>query len=311
MEFSSVFQSILVMGAMIGVGCLLSRHITWNEDTRTFLIQIIVNIAMPCIILASIFQFPIDQDVFKQIAIIFLISVVINVLGIGLGWILARMMNASPQKAKEMAILSGLGNTGFIGLPLCAALFGPKGALLAAVFDAGLDFTIWTVGVIMLQKHQRFSFSSLKSMVNIPMIAIVVGLFIAYLNVQPPQIFITLTENLAHLASPLAMIYIGLLVPSLWKKKKQIHLPQLGLPIVCKLLLFPVLTVLFLHLFTLEMDVIQVVLVQSTMPTITVASILFAKYAADEEMGAAATVFSTLISLSTIPVMVYVLSHFV
>lgn len=312
MEFASVFQSIFIMGSMIGIGSMLAKHVPLNEDTRKLMIQLIVNVAMPCIILNSIFQFPIDQEVLKQVLMIFFLSIALNILGIGLGWTLALISKAPPHKARELAIISGLGNTGFIGLPLCAVLFGPKGALLAAVFDAGLDFTIWTVGIIFLQRDKGFSLGSLKAMLNLPMAAIVIGLSFAALHLQPPSIFVDMTGKLAHLASPLAMMYIGMLIPSLLKKKGQISIPQLGVPIGCKLILFPVLTAFILQaVSSLDMEITQVILVQSTMPTITLASILFAKCAADEEMGAAATVFSTLVSLSTIPVMVYFLSHWI
>lgn len=311
MEFASVFQSIFMMGSMIGIGSLLAKHAPLNDDTRNLMIQLIVNVAMPCIILNSIFQFPINQQVLKQVLMIFFLSIALNILGIGLGWILALISKAPPNKAREMAILSGLGNTGFIGLPLCAVLFGPKGALLAAVFDAGLDFTLWTVGIIFLQRDKNFSLGSMKAMLNLPMAAIILGLATAALNFHPPAIVVDMTEKLANLASPLAMMYIGMLFPSLLKKKGQISLPQLGLPIVCKLILFPILTAFIFQSVSLDLEITQVILVQSTMPTITLASILFAKCAADEEMGAAATVFSTLVSLTTIPFMVYLLSHWI
>ncbi|MCK9912481.1 hypothetical protein MXD81_25220, partial [Microbacteriaceae bacterium K1510] len=62
----------------------------------------------------------------------------------------------------------------------------------------------------------------------------------------------------------------------------------------------------FLYLFALEKEIARIAMVQVAMPTIAMASILFARYAADEEMGAMTTVFSTLIGLATIPAVVLV-----
>ncbi|MDQ0176608.1 AEC family transporter [Bacillus chungangensis] len=306
MEFTTILSSVAVMGIMIGIGMLLRKRLDFNADSQAMLISIIVNVAMPCIIIASIFQFPMDSHVFHLVFLTFMFSVLINIAGIGIGWLVARLMKYPNQKAKEMAIVSGLGNTGFIGIPLCAILFGPKGALLAAVFDAGLDFTLWSVGVLLLQKEAAFSFRSLKAMINIPMIAIIVGLTLGYFQFQPPTFIVSLTANLASIASPLAMMYIGLLVPTLWGKVGSISKLQLGIPIILKLLLFPTVTILILSLISLDMGITQVALVQSTMPTITIASIVFTKYRADGDMAAAATIFSTLLALCTIPVMVYV-----
>ncbi|MGG3449228.1 hypothetical protein ABER98_04845 [Domibacillus aminovorans] len=65
---------------------------------------------------------------------------------------------------------------------------------------------------------------------------------------------------------------------------------------------------LFLNL---ELTIVQTVLIQSMMPTLTLASILFAKYSADENVGAITTVLSTLLALLTIPFMIYLVNVYV
>lgn len=306
MEMQPLLTSILIMGVIIAIGALIANRTPFTTDGRQLMITIIVNVAMPCIILYGIFATTIDQHLLKQIFIIFIVSILINCVGMLMGAIGAKGMGLPSQKVREIAIVSGLGNTGFIGLPLCAALFGPKGALLAAVFDAGLDFTIWTVGVMLLQDKQEFRIKNLRTLLNIPMFAIVIGLLIATFGIQPPEAVKQLTGILANLASPMAMLYIGMLIPTLLKNKRTVSLPMLGLPISIKLFLFPLVTIVILYLTSLDTDITQVVLIQAAMPTIAMASILFARYAADEEMGAMTTVFSTLLALATIPAVVLV-----
>lgn len=306
MEIQALLTSICTMGVIIGIGALIASRTPLTAETRQFMITIIVNVAMPFIILYGIFSTPIDQQLLTQIFLIFIVSVLFNCLGIGMGMFGATMLRFPRQKVREMAIVSGLGNTGFIGLPLCAALFGPKGALLAAVFDAGLDFTIWTVGVMLLQNRQGFRLKNLQTLINPPMIAIVVGLFIAAIGFHPPQLVKQLSGILANLASPMAMLYIGMLIPTLLKNRRNISLSMLGLPITIKLFIFPLVVAGLLYASSLDADITQVVLIQATMPTIAMASILFAKYAADEEMGAMTTVCSTLLALATIPAVVLV-----
>ncbi|WP_206677961.1 hypothetical protein, partial [Salmonella enterica] len=79
----------------------------------------------------------------------------------------------------------------------------------AAIFDAGVDFTIWTVGVYIIQDNKKFNWRTLKQMINIPLIAIVVGLLSAAFSIQPPKIIIDVADSLAAFAVPLAMFYIG------------------------------------------------------------------------------------------------------
>jgi malate permease and related proteins len=306
MEINTLIQSILVMAAIIGIGAAIGCRQPLAADSRQLLITIIVNVAMPCIILDGVFQTPIDDRLMLQIFAIFAVSVLLNCLGILIGWLGAQTLPLSAKKRRELAILSGLGNTGFIGLPLCAALFGPKGAVLAAVFDAGLDFVMWTVAVMMLQEKGTFSLKGLKAMVNIPMIAIVAGLGFAMSGLTPPEPVKQLAAALARLASPLAMLYIGMLLPLLLRSKPQVSLPLLGVPITFKLFVFPLSAALLLSVLHVDAEITRVAVVQVAMPTVAMASILFARYAADEEMGAMTTVFSTLLALLTIPAVLMV-----
>ncbi len=305
-----LLTSMLVMGVIVGIGAIIGKKLPLTNDSRQLMIMIIVNVAMPCIILDGIFQLPIDQELLTQIFAIFAIAVLFTCIGSFLGWLGAKMMRMPDKDARQLAILSGFGNTGFIGLPLCAALFGAKGALLAAVFDAGLDFTLWTVGVMLLQEKRKLTLSSLRELVNIPMFAIVGGLLIAVIGFEPPMIVKQLTGSLSKLASPMAMIYIGMLIPILLQNKKRVALPMLGLPLTIKLVVFPLVTASLLLFLSLDLELAQVTLIQTAMPTIAVASILFARYAADEEMGAMTTVFSTLLGLATIPAVV-ILGNFI
>ncbi|GAB7389043.1 AEC family transporter [Bacillaceae bacterium] len=311
MDVATILSSILVMACMIGIGYLLTRCVPFSRDAREMLVGIIVYAAMPSIILSSVFRFPVDAHLFRQLAVVFLLSIVISSLGILIGWGLSRGMRIPSQKAREMAVVSGLGNTGFIGLPLCAALFGPKGALFAAVFDAGVDFTMWTLAVLLLQKRASLSIRSLKAMLNVPFLAILAGLALTYAGWHPPQLFNELTGRLAGLASPLAMMYIGMLLPGLRKRNIHDSLPYLRVPLAVKLLLIPAATACLLSWAEFDPLLEKVALVQSTMPTLTIASVLFAKFSADEEIGATATIVSTLLSLSTIPVIVSLMGGFI
>ncbi|OUQ88249.1 AEC family transporter [Brevibacillus brevis] len=302
MELQTLQQSILIMAVIIGIGSLIGYRQPLTADSRQLVITIIINVAMPCIILDGIFQTTIDQQILYQIFAIFFISIILNCLGIFIGWLGARALPLPVKKRREIALLSGLGNTGFIGLPLCAALFGPKGALLAAIFDAGVDVVLWTVGVMMLQEKGSFSLKGLKTLINIPMIAIVFGLGSAIIGFVPPEPVKQLFGTLSKLASPLAMMYIGMLLPMFLRNKPQVSLKLLSMPLTFKLVVFPLMTAFLLSVFSIDSEIVSVSLVQVAMPTLTLASILFGRYAADEEMGAMTTVCSTLLALLSIPV---------
>lgn len=311
MEITVVIQSIIIISLMILIGAIISRSFKFNEDTRGVFISLIVNVGMPCIILSSIFNVEMTGKKFQMLILVFCSSIIINLLGIGIGWMLANIFYKESRKKKEIALLSGLGNTGFIGIPLCAVLLGPEGALYAAIFDAGVDFTIWTFGVLILQKNKDFAIETFKSMINVPIIAIVVGLIISYFQYSPPALVINLVNQLAAIAAPLAMFYLGILVMSLRGSAVKKSESKVWLPITSKLIVLPILVSILVTFITFDLIIIQVLIIQSMMPTLTLATILFAKYSADEEIGAVTTVLSTLLALFTIPLLIYLVNLFI
>lgn len=305
MSFFVIIQPILIIGILILIGFFISRNYTFNGDTRKLFITLIINAGMPAIILSSIFKVEINESMFRKIILVLIISIIINVIGITIGLICAYFLHS--HNRVESAILSGLGNTGFIGIPLCAVLFGPEGALFAAIFDAGVDITIWTVGVTLLNSKERFSFKSLKGMINIPFAAIIVGLSLAYIGYKPPFAIGETIDYLAAFVIPLAMFYIGGLLGTMKRSEIQRTQQIIWLPLVIKLLIVPFIAVFIVTLFSITGVLAQIILIQSMMPSITLASILFSRYRRDEGYGAIVTITSTVLSLPLIPIMYYLM----
>lgn len=311
MTMVTIFNSITLIALMILIGMLLSRSIPFNSSTQHLFINLIVNIAMPCIILSSIFNIELTSNILGNIQKIFLLSILVNLIGIALGYGLVNRFYKGSKNKAELAIMAGLGNTAFIGIPLCAALFGPEGALYAAIFDAGVDVTIWTVGIFLLQDKMSFSIQLVKKIFNMPLIAVAVGLTLSFLSLKPPSIFIELTDSLAVMAAPLAMIYIGLILMDIYKRGVIKVNTILFFPLISKLILLPVLTAFIIYFMPLQLIVKQVIIVQAMMPTLTLASVLFAKYSKDEDLGAVTTLLSILLSFSTIPIMLLLMNLFI
>ncbi|TVY08570.1 AEC family transporter [Paenibacillus cremeus] len=303
MLFPALLPLIGALAAMVAIGAALSRKIRFEGEVKQAFVTLIMQVTMPCLMLSSLLQLPVDAALLRQIGLVLLLSLGVHAAGIVLGLSASLPLRISAAKRKELAVLGGLGNTGFIGIPMCALLFGPKGALLAAVFDMGLDLVLWTFVVFWL-KTERVSFRhGIKSVLNMPMLAVVTGLLLASLKLEPPAFVLQLLGMLGSVTVPLAMLYIGLLLAQLLRRKAQVSYRLLPVPLAAKLLLLPLAVALLLRLSALERELAQVVLLQSAMPTLTIASILFAQCAADDELAALTTACSTVLSLVSVPLL--------
>ncbi|SIS03509.1 hypothetical protein SAMN05878482_11021 [Peribacillus simplex] len=305
MVFLSILGPMFIMAVISVIGYFIAKTNEITGESKQLLISIMMNVAVPCIILDGAFKTKVGKELMSQMIIIFIFSIIISLLSLLLGWIFARIFNYSPINARKMAFIAGLGNTGFIGIPLCAAIFGPKGALLAAAFDTGVGIVLFTVAIAFLQENYQFSFASLKQLINPPIISIVIALFVIIAEIQPPEIIQQLNGMLANLATPLGMLYIGILIRMMLKQKGTMSISRLTGPILLKLIIFPVLTIVVVVFTNFSMLMKQVIIIQVAMPTMTIAPVLLARYTQDEEMGVKAAVYSTICAILTVPFIVF------
>jgi predicted permease len=303
MNFVVMIQSVLMMASMLGIGALLTKKVTFNADTRTLLTTLIVYVAVPCVIIGSFLQLPKEDGLYHHLLIVFVFSLGIYAITLVVTWWFARLLGISKFQASQMAVIAAQGNTGFIGLPLCLILFGSKGVILAAVFDTAVGISLWTMSVMVIKHQYSVNLRSLKPMINFPLIAFFIGLLLSMFQVETSETLLQLLLKLGALASPLALIYIGLFLPKLFRSKKQTTYKPLIIAIGIKLFVVPLLAIGILSFLPLDKLTQQIILLMSTMPTGSMVPILFAQLKADEEFGAQATVFATIISMLTIPLM--------
>lgn len=301
MDAATVTLAIATMGIIILFGAFVAIKVPITKEAKNLLMAIIINLAVPFIILNGVFNTEISDEVFQQVFIIFGASIVFNSVATVIGIIIGRLIGFQLSKAKKLSLLAAIGNTGFIAIPLCATLFGPIGGLLAAVFDAGLDFVLFSLGIYLLQSDQRFNIKQLKALLNMPLLTITIGLLYVISGLEAPAFMQQLASMLSGLAAPLAMLYIGFLLPPFFKKGQTLYYRELWFPILLKLIIFPALTIFILSLMPLNTFLKQMLVILTAMPTFMLASVLFSRYTNDEDKAVMTTVYSTILSLVTIP----------
>ncbi|TMW72328.1 AEC family transporter [Alteribacter natronophilus] len=301
MDITVVITSIMVMGVMIGIGAFFASKVPVTAEVKQAMILIVLNIAVPSIVLNGVFNTEVTDQLLNQAILIFFISLAFHLGALLFAWIFTRIAGFRSLFAKKMTILAALGNTGFIGIPLCATIFGPTGGLLAAVFDAGLDLILFSVGVYLLQSGEKFQLRQLKSVINLPLVAVVTGLTAGVTGFQPPAILQQLTALLSGLAAPLAMLYIGMMLYNHFRVAGLKVYRQIWFPLVIRLMVIPAVTLAVVLMTPLDPFLQALVVILSAMPTITLSAILFGRYAGDEETAVVTIAVSTVLSLGTIP----------
>jgi predicted permease len=252
------FLILLVLGYFLKVIGFMSK--TDGDAIRKF----VFNVCLPCMT----FQAMQSTDLNATFLLILVLVALLHVIG----YIFFRY---SGKSAKDVIFVGWAGNTAFIGYPVVEGLLGLAGLSRAVVFDQAN-----TIMIILLWMQK-----GVRSILSPPLVGAVLGLLLHGINVPLP--LSDAISVLAKATSPLAMIYTGYVLNLEWDLRV---LPA----IVVKFIVLPLLAwgiALLLKLPPLDM---QVVVLQSSMPTMVV-SIIYG-----EQMGLDTSFLSKSVVLSTL-----------
>jgi len=305
MDYMLLIKTVSEMAVMIGIGVLISRFVTLTAEAKRLMIFLIINIGVPGIIFHGIVQVSIESGMARQILILAGVTLLLHVAFLFIMYYAFKPFSRWVQHAGETAVMCTIGNTGIIGLSICAAMFGPVGALFAALYDIGMTFALWTVSPMLIGEKKSLNARTLRSLLNMPMAAIVAGLVFALSGIPAPSFVVSLSDRIGNLTMPVAMIYLGLLLASNFAQIRAMPKWKLLTPAIGKLILYPLAALLLVFLFQLPPVMGQVMLIMSSVPVATAVPVAFGKYGGDENYAALTSLFTLLVSLVTIPSVVY------
>lgn len=149
MEFTHVINQMLVLCVPILVGYLAARLGYLDEDLNTKLSRLIVNIALPCLVVGSAFGADGLPDAPVVLELIFY-----SAIGYAIAYLLAL---AIPALMRSSAAERGIyrfvvfGNVGFIGYPVLSAIYGPRAVLYAAIAAIPESLILYSAGEQMIR----------------------------------------------------------------------------------------------------------------------------------------------------------------
>lgn len=304
MSLYALLNPVLLLITIAAAGFIISKRIAVTEDVKKFVTFIVINLALPSVVVQSIFSLQLTSEVWTYITIVFITGICLNLSGIAIGYSVTRAFRYSPFEARQGAVLAGLGNTGFIGIPLLALMLGAEAGAYAAIYDATTMFTVFTLGIVLLQRG-RFQLKQMKSLFNTPFITLVVSISLISLDLSPAGFVMDLTEMLAALSAPLAMIYIGLLLGG-FKLKSQVYFRKFLVTVIAtKVLFLPLLAFVILLFLDLPQTIKQVIIIQSGMPSFLVGLVLIERYKGNVQIAITVILATAVIYLGLVPLLAY------
>ncbi|MBE2898605.1 AEC family transporter [Pasteurellaceae bacterium 20609_3] len=197
---------------MLLLGIYLKRIGMINDHFAQQGAKLVFNITLPALLFLSIVQNPTDYS--SQLSIVgvgYLGTLIIFTLAELYAW---RFVG---DKRERGTFVQGVfrGNSGIIGLSLCANAYGAAGIAVASVYTALITLLYNVLAVITLSRSLAENGKAdilyvLKQLIKNPLIlAIIIALVVSHLPFTIPAPLISTGNYLSHMTLPLALLCAG------------------------------------------------------------------------------------------------------
>ena len=296
-------KQVLELFVLIISGIFLYKKNIIREDGKKLLSDILIKFVVPCMIINS-YMGKFNDEVLDNIGKSFIYSIILCVIGIVIS--LAVSFVVSDEHKGIFRFACSFSNAAYMGFPLIRALFGEEGILYASSYVTVFNILLWSVGYVFFADKMPIK-KLLKNLITCPpIIAVVVGLIIYLFKIPVTNIIADPISSVGAMTTPISMIVTGVAMgeAGIVRLIKQKHLLY-GLFI--RLILIPMVSLLVFYIFNISGIVATVTLVLEACPCAAITTMFAIQYGHDQKYAAALVVISTICSIVTLPLYVYLI----
>lgn len=290
--------------ALLAVGAALRHFKVLGESSKAVLTDLVLYVTLPCSIILS-FQIEVTGDLFLTLAVVFAVSVVMQLVA----FVLSRTLFAKSEESKRKVLRYGIliSNAGFIGLPIAGELFGPLGYMYASIYLIPQRVMMWSAGLAIFNtEHVSRGEAVRKVLLHPCMVAVYIGLALMVAPFSLPAFLSKTLSSLGGSTTALSMLLIGGLFTEMDREHARLDM-DLVLFSLIRLGFIPLVSLLGCRLVGIDSLVGAVAVIIAAMPAGSSTVILASKYGGDTIYASKLVIFSTALSLLSIPLWTMVL----
>ena len=300
MDFTSIISVLCKLFALLALGYFLNKRKILDTHINGGISSLMVNATNPALILSSISATGNSNQ--SDIMRLILFGVIFYAILVLLAFILVRVLRVPNQKRSTVQLLLVFSNTGFMAIPVVQTLYGDIAVFYCTILNLPFNFLIYSYGVYLLSKSsgsgKKLSF---RQFLSPGIIASALALLIYFTGFRIPTVINDTFSFLGNITPPLSMLLLGSVLAeyplsSMWQDKR------INLLLLIKLLLLPFLAFFLTSLFFTDPVIIGVTTLTFAMPCASMCVMLCKEYKGDSRTASVGVVFSTLLSLITIPI---------
>ncbi|MGM9640449.1 MAG: AEC family transporter [Faecousia sp.] len=301
MNLQALIEQLIILFAIIFLGWSAVKIGLLPKNANGTLAALVVNVTNPCMVLSSVME---GQRVLTIGQVWLLLAVAFGMHGflMLMGLAVRKLLRVPESQQGMYQFMCVFGNLGFLGFPVIKALYGAEALLLASLFVMSFQLLCFTYGVSLFKKGQ-FRW---KTLIRPMLLATVLALVLYLTNARPPEMVHRVVSTIGSITSPAAMLAIGCALAAVPLKKvfTNWRLYFVGL---AKLVLAPTAIFLLCRGWMPNEMMLGVTVACSAMPVATNTTLLANLYGGDESLAASGVFLTTLMSMMTMPLMMWLL----
>ena len=311
MDFLMIFNQILVLFLILFVGYLLFKINILDDHTNKKLSSFVVNVSAPALIISAFTTN--SKGTLIEIINIIVISLFCYLFLFAMTIILPRFLKIHNDELGIYKFMVMFSNVGFMGFPVISAIYGNDAIFYASIFNLPFYLLIYTLGVYYVSLHagQKIQFNY-RRLLNSGVIAVIIGIVLFSTKLKPPYFINETIGLIGGVTTPLSMLIIGASLAKI-SIKDIFSSYKLYIFSLIKLVFLPIVIYFILKPFSTLISnpiLIGISVVIVGMPVAANAVMLSKEYNGNEEIASKGVFISTLLSIVTIPLLVYLLTVF-
>lgn len=294
----TVFEQVLVLFLIACIGYICGKREILTEDTANGLASICLYAVAPCLMISS-FQRSFALGMLWNFLLTFAFAMAAMAISIVLTGLTIRDRDARREKVLRSGVI--FPNCGMVSLALEQALYGADGVFYGAAYIAAFNLVFWTYGVFLLGSRQDISWR--KILRNPGILGTAAGLIFFFASIRLPGPLKAVSDQIAGLNTPLAMLVIGERIAFMEKKALFTDKGAVWAS-VQRLLLFPLISILGLWVLGIEKEVGMICVIAASAPAAACNTMLAMNLGQDSALSAKMVSLSTAASMFTMPIMI-------
>ena len=295
-------DNVIMLFACLAIGMALRWGSLVPSNAHTSMNTFIIYVSLPALTLLQMHAVVLDPALLYAALMPWLLFAA----SAALFWVVGHLLRLPRTTTGALAVVGGLGNTSFVGLPMIEAFYGPSGMPTGIVVDQlGTYLVLSTVGIMLICFYSEGAITSRQITRRIvtfpPLIALAVAILL--MPISYPGWAISVLTRLGGTLAPLALVSVGL---QLRLGTLPGNCRSLAMGLGFKLVLGPLLMVLlYAGVLGLRGPITQITLFEAAMAPQIGASIVAAQYGLNASLISLMVGIGTVLSFVTLPLWWY------